>query len=45
MRALALILLMLTAVGLSACHVSTHLPPGQVKKAVDPPPGQEKKWD
>jgi hypothetical protein len=25
--------------GLSACHVAGHVPPGQVKKVVDPPPG------
>lgn len=24
---------------LSACHVAGHLPPGQVKKVVNPPPG------
>lgn len=24
---------------LSACHVAGHVPPGQVKKVVNPPPG------
>jgi hypothetical protein len=25
--------------GLSACHVAGHVPPGQVKKVLNPPPG------
>ncbi len=25
--------------GLSACHVTGHVPPGQLKKVVNPPPG------
>lgn len=29
----------LMAGNLSACHVAGHVPPGQVKKVVNPPPG------
>lgn len=34
---IALAALMMVAV--SACHVAGHVPPGQVKKVVNPPPG------
>lgn len=43
MRVLALVLAVLVGTGLSACHVVGHAPPGQIKKAIDPPPGQAKK--
>ncbi len=39
-RATARILVLLTlALPLAACHVSGHLPPGQLKKVFVPPPG------
>lgn len=39
-RLLRLILMPAVAAGLlSGCHFAGHLPPGQVKKVVNPPPG------
>ncbi len=39
-RATARILVLLVlALPLAACHVSGHLPPGQLKKVFVPPPG------
>ncbi len=39
-RATTRILVLLTlALPLAACHVSGHLPPGQLKKTFAPPPG------
>ena len=34
---LAILAVLLTV---SGCHVAGHMPPGQVKKVVAPPPGQ-----
>lgn len=31
--------LMVAAILLSACHIVGHVPPGQVKHIVNPPPG------
>lgn len=33
------LMLALTALALSSCHVHGHIPPGQVKQALDPNPG------
>lgn len=37
--AVAALVLTASAFALSACHVAGHLPPGQVKHVLSPPPG------
>lgn len=39
MRSLKAALSALTVLGLAGCHTVTHVPPGQAKKVVNPPPG------
>ncbi len=34
-----ILVLLVLALPLAACHVSGHLPPGQLKTAFAPPPG------
>jgi hypothetical protein len=45
MKAARLAAVIVIGVAMSACHFAGHLPPGQVKNAIDPPPGQAKKSD
>lgn len=43
MRSLKTAIAVLAVLGLAGCHTATHVPPGQAKKVIDPPPGHEKK--
>jgi hypothetical protein len=39
LRTIYIALFLTASVALSACHVHGHLPPGQLKQVISPPPG------
>ena len=43
MNALRLALIAAFVLSVSGCHMANHVPPGQLKHVVSPPPGQAKK--
>ncbi|MEQ9334746.1 hypothetical protein [Thalassobaculum sp.] len=43
MNALRIALIAVFALSVSGCHMAHHVPPGQMKHVVSPPPGQAKK--